>query len=267
MRVKSIHGLALAAALLMSSCVGTEKFTYFQGGNSAVYPTYIETPPAPVSKISPDDVLAITVSSLNDQSNEILNFANVNALQMSTFAGGGGGAVGSRQPLGYRVDSTGTVVVPFIGKQYVVGMTLLEAGEKIKTEVEKYLRDPAVNVRFLNHKYSVMGEVNKVGTFNLLDDRTTLPEALATAGDLTIYGNRQEVTIIRDVKGIREIGKVNLLSREIFQSPYFYIHNGDVIYIEPIKGRVTSTEQKVQLVPIFASVATALAVYLNLILK
>lgn len=250
-----------------SSCVNTEKFVYFQGGNSASYPSYLETPEARVSKIHEDDILAITVSSLNEESNQILNFQNINTLQMSTFPGQSGGGLGSRQPLGYRVDSTGTVILPFVGKVFVKDLTLMQASDQIQTAMEVYFKDPAVNVRFLNHKFSVLGEVHKVGTYNLLDDHTTLPEAIAMAGDLTIYGKRDSVTVIRNVNGVREIGKVNLLNRELFNSPYFYIQNGDVIYIEPIKGRVTSTEQRVQLVPIFTGIATTIAVLLNLVLK
>ncbi|AWW00838.1 ligand-binding protein [Arcticibacterium luteifluviistationis] len=264
---KLLSLLFLIALAFSTSCVNTAKFVYFQGGVTASNPSYLETPPVPVAKITQGDILAITVSSLNEESNEILNFQNINTLQMSNFPGQSGGSAGARQPLGYRVDSTGNVVIPFIGKQFVKDLTLMQASDKIKTEVEIYLKDPAVNVRFLNHKFSVLGEVNKVGTYNLLDDKTTLPEALAMAGDLSIYGKRDSVTIIRDAHGLREIGTVNLLSREVFQSPYFYIKNGDVIYVQPIKGKVTSTEQRVQLVPIFTGIATTIAVLLNIFLK
>ncbi|WP_341226032.1 polysaccharide biosynthesis/export family protein [uncultured Arcticibacterium sp.] len=264
---KKILPLLLIAVACISGCVNTKEFVYFQGGNTASNPSYLETPPAPVAKITQGDILAITVSSLNEESNQILNFQNINTLQMSTFPGQSGGAMGARQPLGYRVDSTGNVVIPFIGKQFVKDLTLMQASDKIKTAVEVYLKEPAVNVRFLNHKFSVLGEVNKVGTYNLLDDKTTLPEALAMAGDLSIYGKRDSITIIRDLHGIREVGTVNLLNREIFNSPYFYVKNGDVIYVQPIKGKVTSTEQRVQLVPIFTGIATTIAVLLNIFLK
>ena len=268
MKNKTNYLLFLAVMALLSSCVNTGKFVYFQGGNSGTaYPAYLESVEPVVSRIRKDDILAITVSSLNEQSNEILNFQNINTLQMSTFPGQNTGGMGSRQPLGFRVDSTGNVVLPFVGKLFLEDLTLLQASDKIKTEMEYYLKDPAVNVRFLNHKFSVLGEANRVGTFNLLDDRTTLPEALAMAGDLTLYGKRDSVTVIRHSNGMREIGKVNLLNQSVFKSPYYYVQNGDVIYIEPIKGRVTNTEQRVQLVPIFTGIATTVAVLLNLILK
>ncbi len=266
MKKTAYYFLALLAVL--SSCVNTSQFVYFQGGNSgSAYPVYLESVTPVVSRISKDDILAITVSSLNEQSNEILNFQNINTLQMSTFPGQSVGAMGSRQPLGFRVDSTGNVVLPFVGRLNLDGLTLLQASDKIETEMQVYLKNPAVNVRFLNHKFSVLGEVNRVGTYNLLDDRTTLPEALAMAGDLTIYGKRDSVTVVRYSHGFREIGKVNLLNQSVFQSPFYYVQNGDVIYVEPIKGKVTNTEQRVQLVPIFTGIATTVAVLLNLVLK
>lgn len=257
--------IIVLSSFTLFSCVDTKKVVYFQSNNPQ-YPNYIETQLPKVSKISVDDILAITVSSLNKESNDILNFQNINSLTMSSFPGSSV-AVSRGQPLGYRVDSSGNVVVPFIGKHYLAGLTLEEAGEKVRLEVEKYLKEPAVNIRFLNHKFSVIGEVNKVGTYNLLDDRTTLPEALAMAGDLNIYGKRDSITIIRNSMGLREIAKVNLLTRDVFTSPYYYIRNGDVIYVEPIKGRVTNTEQRVQLVPIFTGIATTVVVLLNFILK
>lgn len=250
----------------LTSCVTNQQVVYFQSADSlrlAELPSVIPT----VSKIQPDDILAVTISSFNLESNEILNFANINALTMSSFPGQAGGGMQGRQPLGYRVDSAGAIVIPFIGRQEVAGYTLEQSAERIKVEVEKYLKEPSVNVRFLNHKFTVMGEVNRVGTYNLLDDRTTLLEAISMAGDLTIFGDRTTVTVIRKNEGNSELAKINLLTREVFESPYYYLKNGDVIYIEPTKGKVTFTDQRVQLIPIATGLVTTLVVILNLLIK
>jgi polysaccharide export outer membrane protein len=263
----SLYSLIILLGIFSSSCVDTKNFVYFQGGNSTNNPDLIIPLPEPISRIEQGDILAITVPSFNKESNEILNFSNISTLQMSNFPGQQSGSAGSRQPLGYLVDSIGNVIIPFIGKQNLMELTLPEAGDKIKKALEVYLKDPAVNVRFLNHKFSTLGELNKTGTYNLLDDKTTLPEALAMSGDLTIYGHRESVMVIRNMNGEREIATVNLLNRELFKSPYYYIKNGDVIYVQPIKGKVTGTEQRVQLVPIFTGIATTIVVLLNLFLK
>jgi polysaccharide export outer membrane protein len=250
----------------LTSCVTNQQVVYFQSADSlrlAQLPSVIPT----VSKIQPDDILAVTVASFNLESNEILNFANINALTMSSFPGLVGGGMQGRQPLGYRVDSSGGIVIPFIGRQQVAGYTLEQSAERIRVEVEKYLKEPSVDVRFLNHKFTVMGEVNRVGTYNLLDDRTTLLEGISMAGDLTIFGDRTTVTVVRKNEQTSELAKINLLTREVFESPYYYLKNGDVIYVEPIKGRVTFTDQRIQLVPIITGLATTFVVILNLLIR
>lgn len=253
------------ATLLLQSCVNTPPIAYFQTKDSTRYRQLAKIKPE-ITRIQSSDILAITVGSLSQESNEILNFANINALTTTSFPGQQGG-IQRNQPLGYLVDSSGHVEVPFIGRVMLRGLTLEEAASKVREEVEKSLKDPAINVRFLNHKFSILGEVNRPSTYNLLDDHTTLPEALAMAGDLTVYGNRKDVMIVREVNGIREVARVNLLTEEIFDSPYYYLRNGDLIYIEPIKAKATYNDQRVQLAPLYTSLATTAIVFLSLIVN
>lgn len=265
--VKQLSKLPLlfAALLALNGCVSPKQIVYFQSSDTTRLVQLPVVKPV-IARIQPNDILAITVGSLNQESNEILNFANINALTTTNFPGQQGG--GQRgQPLGYLVDTQGYVEVPFVGRLKLTGLTLEEAANLVRTEVSKSLKEPAINVRFLNHKFSVLGEMNRPGTYNLLEDNTTLPEALAMAGDLTIYGQRNNVMIIRETNGIREIGRVNLLNRDVLNSPYYYIRNGDMIYVEPSKAKATYTDRSIQLVPIITSVATALIVVLNLILR
>jgi polysaccharide export outer membrane protein len=201
----------------------------------AGYPASVDVYIPQVSRIQKEDLLGITVSSLNKESNDILNFSNVNPLSLAALPGGGGGGA---QPIGYSVDSSGYIVMAFIGKIQVGRLSLESAQEKIRASLNVFIKEPAVNIRFMNHKYVVLGEVNKAGTYNLLDDRTTLIDAIASAGDLSIFAKRDSITIIRIVNEKRVIGKVSLMNRDIFKSPYFYIRNGDVIYVEPIAEKV-----------------------------
>lgn len=251
--------------LNLQSCITTPPIAYFQTSDSLKFQQLLKIQPK-ITRIQRNDILAITVGSLNQESNEIMNFANINALTTTSFPGQQMG--GQRnQPLGYLVDSSGHVEIPFVGRLKLLDMTLEEAANTIRTEVIKSLKDPAINVRFLNHKFSVLGEASRPGTFNLLDDRTTLPEALAMAGDLTIYGNRTNVMILRENNGVREVAKLNLLTQEIFNSPYYYIQNGDLIYIEPVKAKGTYNDQRVQLAPIYTSVATTAIVFISLLIN
>lgn len=232
--------LATFAMLLqLTSCktvqkVPPSKLGYFQS-DSLKYPAYVEIQQPKVTVIQKDDILAIIVNSLNVESNEILNFTNVNTLPVSVFSGniGGGG-----QPLGYPVDSLGYVNIPLVGKLLLGGLTLQRAEEVIKAQLEKSIKSPIVNIRFMNHKFSILGEANAVGTFNLLDDRTTIIDAIALAGDLTTFAKRDSIVVIRNIADKREIGIVNLSNRSVFMSPYYYLKNGDIIYIEPSKNKV-----------------------------
>jgi polysaccharide export outer membrane protein len=233
----TIFTLSIYTLFSLSSCtkiITKPVLPYFQGSTVTSYPVTLKVHENYVSTIQTEDILGITVSSLNKESNDILNFSNVNSLPLSSLPGGGGGG---QQPIGYPVDRQGNVSMAFIGKVNVLGLSLEEAQSKIATELVKYLKEPAVNIRFMNHKFTVLGEVNGVGSFTLLDDRTTIIDALASAGDMKDYAKRDSVTVIRIVGGKRTIGKLNLLTNEVFSSPYFFIQNGDVIYVEPFKEK------------------------------
>ncbi len=230
---------------------------FFQDKN-AVYPFLTEVHIPQISRIQKEDLLGITVSSLNKESNDILNFSNFNSLSMSSLPGGGGGS----QAIGYSVDSSGNIVMAFVGKIRVENLTLEGAQEKIRLALNAFLKEPAVNIRFMNHKFVVLGEVNKAGAYNLLDDRTTLIDALASAGDLTVFAKRDSITIIRIVNEKREIGKVNLENRDIFKSPYFYLRNGDIVYVEPIAEKVVPlpVDNRIRQVQVFTAILGAIVV-------
>lgn len=239
----------------MMSCVKTPVITYFNSADSTVYSTLPNHVPD-ISVIRPGDILAIAISSLNQESNEIINFNNTNRIPTTMFPGQMMGA-GMGQPLGFMVDPQGRVEVPIIGSVPIGGLKLESAAAVIKTEVDKILKEPSVSVRFLNHRFSVLGEVVRPGVYNLLDDKTSLPEALAMAGDLTVFGNRQNIMLIRDYYGKREVIRVDIRSREIFTHPAYFLKDGDLIYIEPIQAKATFTDQKVQLAPLYISLATS----------
>lgn len=236
------------------------KLEYFISKDS-IYPMYLDVAVPHISIIQKGDILGIIVSSLNKEANETFNFYNVSSLPVTTFTAGSGGA--SSQPIGYPVDLVGEVSIPLIGKQKLEGLSLQQAEEKIRARVEQTLKEPTVNIRFMNHKFTVLGEVGQVGIFNLLNDHTTIIEALTVAGDLTVYGKRDSVKVIRAFGGRREIGMVSLRNREVFTSPYFYVRNDDIIYVEPTKEKVipVTPEQPglfVQRAPLYLSIVSTL---------
>lgn len=261
--------ISLISIVMFASCVSTKNVTYFQGADpldTVRYSTLKMVTPL-IPKIQPDDILAVTVSSLSAESNEVFNFQNVTPLITSNFPGVSSNGMARNQPLGYLVDPAGNIEMPLIGKVHVADLALEEAGIKIKEELGKYLKEPTANVRYLNQKFTVLGEVNRPGIYNLLDNHTSLPEVLGVAGDLTIFGRRDNVMLMRTTNGKREVIKLNLNSRDVLETPYYFIRNGDVIYVEPTKGKITSSDRTLQLIPIATGVTTTLVLLLNLLFK
>lgn len=198
-------------------------------------------------KIQPEDLLQITVHSFDPDAARPFNLdsgkeggtASANNLQMV-----GGNALELFS--GYFVDQTGFVDFPVLGRVQVVGMTLEEAKFKLIDLLKPYLKDAVVNMRFLNFKITVLGEVNMPGTIRLTNKRLTVLEALGLAGDMTSYANRANILIVREVEGKRTFERLNLQDNSIFISPFFYLMQNDVIYIEPLPAKTATTADLVQ---------------------
>ena len=223
-----LNGMVLT--VLLASCVTPKDIIYFQdAGNYSLY-NNVESYEV---RIHHDDLLAIMVNSQSSEAALPFNLPIANYYV-------GGDSYGQQRLLGYLVDSNGDIDFPVLGKLHVEGLMRNELRELIKTKLieEGQLKDPIVTVNFLNFKISVQGEVNRPGTFFIQGERITLLEALSMAGDLTIYGRRDRVAVIRETSGKRSILYHNLSSTEIFQSPCYYLQQNDNVYVEPNKRRV-----------------------------
>ncbi|MDR1097005.1 MAG: polysaccharide export protein [Tannerella sp.] len=215
--------------LLLSSCSTPKGVVYFQDAGN--YKAYKNVEKYEVY-IHQDDLLAIMV---NSQATEAALPFN---LPMASYYVGGD-SYGQQRVLGYLVDKEGTIDFPILGKLQVEGLTRNQLRDLVKEKLKDgLLKDPIVTVNFLNFKVSVQGEVNQPGSFNITGERITLLEALSMAGDLTIYGRRDRVAVIREFKGQRTILYHNLSSTEIFQSPCYYLQQNDIVYVEPNKRRI-----------------------------
>ena len=178
--------------------------------------------------IHKDDLLAIIVNSKDPELALPFNMPLV-SYQI-------GGQNASQQRLvGYLVNQDGNIDFPILGEIHVEGLTRMQVTELIKKRLieEELIKDPIVTVQFLNFKVSVIGEVGRPGTFDISGDRITLLEALSMAGDLTIYGRRDRVAVIREKDGKRSILYHDLRSSDIFQSPCYYLQQNDIVYVEP----------------------------------
>ncbi|MCF0042524.1 polysaccharide biosynthesis/export family protein [Dyadobacter fanqingshengii] len=251
-----------AIILTNSSCVSPKSIVYFQGDSAAFSSQEITQKYIPM--IQPSDILSIIVGSLNAEANEVFNAPNTFTTASTNYSNVGGPRV---QPLGYLVDVDGNIEVPLVGKMHVAGMRTTDAADTIRARLVNYLKEPSVIVRNLNFKVSVLGEVKLPAVYVIPDEKISLPEVLSLAGDLTIYGNRNNVMIIREEQGKRQYARIDLTSRDIFNSPYYYIHKNDVIYVEPVKARMLDTDSRIRTVPLVVTIVGGISTVGILILN
>lgn len=233
-----------------TSCVSPKTIVYFQGDTSRYYSQTVTQSYVPT--IQRKDLLSVVVGSLNSEANEMFNVANTAMIASTNYSTTAAGA--KLQPLGYLVNSEGIIEIPMIGKVNVLGLTTSAAADTIRQRLLNFLKEPSVVVRNLNFKVSVLGEVKLPAVYVIPDEKITLPEVLSLAGDLTIYGNRSNVMIIREENGKREYARIDLTARDIFNSPYYYLHKNDVIYVEPVKSKMLDTDSRIRTVPLIATI-------------
>lgn len=222
----------LCMAVVFTACTSPKKVVYFQDAASF---SRQEIEQKYEAKIHADDLLSIVVNSKDPELALPFNLPRVNyQLGVATTTGGQQNSL-----LGYLVDTDGNIDFPFLGTLHVEGLTRAGLTGLIKKVLEEkcLLKDPIVIVQFLNFKVSVMGEVANPGCFTVSGDRITLLEALSMAGDLTIYGKRDRVAVIREDNGVRTIMYQDLRSADIFNSPAYYLQQNDIVYVEPNKAK------------------------------
>lgn len=248
----------------LSSCVSKKQIVYFQKGTNQS--DTIDIAKTYVPKIQPGDILSIYVTSLNSAASSFFNPFTSAPTGTETGATGAGAGV---QPntSGFLVDPNGDIEIPLVGDLKVAGLTTSQMRDTIKERLKKgaFLKEPTVNVRFLNYKISIIGEVTRPSEYAITNERISLPEALSLAGDLTVFAKRDNILIVRDNNGKKEFGRVNLNSRDVFTSPYYHLHSGDLIYVEPTKGKYLQTDPVLRILPIvLSSIAIAVTVFVRL---
>lgn len=223
----------LITGCFFASCGSPKKMTYFQDAvawseeMNRLDSTHYEI------RIRPNDNLLITVSSRNQLAAEQFNTISLDRGGVSTSA---------IEWRGYLVDEEGYINFPALGKLYVSGMKKDQLISMLEEKIKTYFDDPIVNVRFLNYRITVMGEVSKPGMYTVSDEKITIPQALAMAGDLTIYGKRNNVLICRVEDGQKQFYEIDLRSPDVFNSPYYYLRQNDIIYVAPNKAQASRSE-------------------------
>lgn len=253
---KQILWASLLVLLLLTSCASKKNFLYLQDMELGTrYPIDVKYEPV----IHSDDRLSITVSCKNPELAIPFNIYG------GTFKVGADGNVtadasNSISEKGYRVDVDGNIDFPILGKLHIEGMTVNAVKQLICDRIEEgnYMKDPLVSIEFLNFKYTVLGAVGQNGTFSANGDRVTLLEAIANAGDLSAKARTNKVAVIREINGERQMFMHDLNSKDIFESPCFYLQQNDIVYVEPKYRKKDNEERGWQIATMLLSAVTAI---------
>lgn len=252
--------LFVGVCIGLTSCISSKELVMYQKSEGSRDTMAVPTRYIPIIKAG--DVLAVQVSSLSP---EATSFFNPYAAMAATS---GMGAMQNSQttPIpyipGYLVGEDGQIELPLIGRQTVRGLTNTQAAGQLRQKLLEYLKEPTVNVRNLNFQISITGEVARPSLFSIPNEQISLPAALGLAGDITIYGQRNNVLIIREENGQQTFNRVDLTKRDVFKSPYYYLRPNDIVYVEPGKARIANADRTYQILPIVLSALSLLSIIL-----
>ncbi len=246
--------IVLLSFLLLQSCIPMRKIVYMK--NNPVSGKEISITP-PVHHLEIGDVLFVRVLNSNDKSYEFFN------IETNTNSSANNTSMSSLYLNGSTINSLGMIEIPVIGKIFLLGKNLEEAKVSIQKVVDEYLQDAIVIVKLANFQVTILGEVNNAGTFPVFKESVTIFEALAMAGDLSDYANRQKLKIVRTHNNKKNIYTIDLTDQQLLLSDFYYLRNDDLIYVEPLKYRTFRKSQS----QVVLSAITTLTLMVNVFLR
>lgn len=217
--------------LLLFSCKPRTELVYYQNIDGLANQ---EKSNSYEIKIQPDDLLMIIVSADDPETAIPFNLSTISVPSAINV----NASRGQETMQSYLVDAGGTIDFPILGKLKVGGLSHTEVMQLLDSKIAKYIKNPIINIRIMNFKVSVQGEVTNPGTYPVSSDRVTLIEALSMAKDLTIYGKRDNILVIREIDGVKSFNRVDITKADFIHSPYYYLAQNDVVYVEPNKARI-----------------------------
>ncbi|MGF7229837.1 polysaccharide biosynthesis/export family protein [Arachidicoccus sp.] len=237
--------------LLGSSCTSYKNITYFKNISDSSY-VFSKGEDAPTAKYHPlkiqaDDILKVIISTLDPTANGALNLSS-SASPITTGMISSNISSASIQDAGndmdgYLVNKDGYIEIPVLGTIHVAGLTTDEIKQVISIQASKLYKNPVINVRLANFKVTVLGEVSKPGTYLINGEKASVLDALGLAGDMTIYGKRENLLLMRQQdNNEKKVVRLDLNNTAMLASPYFYLKQGDILYVEPTKGKAAATD-------------------------
>lgn len=240
-------------AVLFSSCFSSKPTKYFYEVSETTITPDLH---AGDYTLQANDIISVFFSSLNEEATKVFNMPNSQVISSATASGG------STPATGYLINKEGTIQLPILGVIKASGLTTQQLKDQITKLVvdKKLLTDPVVTVRHLNYEVTVLGEVGRPTVITVNNEQMNIMKALGLAGDITIFGDKENVLLIRERDGKRQVHRINLNDSKFLQSPYYFLQPNDVIYVEPTKNKVASASRSVQLIPTILSTLSFLVV-------
>ncbi len=251
--------IIIAFGLILTSCLNTKQATYFANANDTIINSgNVDIEPI----IQKNDILSINISSLNAEASAIFNAPNILATTTST-------STGSTEAGGYLVNTEGNIQLPILGSMKAAGQSKKQLKNEITNLIlsKKLLIDPIVTIRHLNYEVTIIGEVGKPSVINVPNEKISLLKALGIAGDITVFGKKNNVLLIREIQGERKIKRIDLNSKSFLSSDNYYLQPNDVVYVEANKQKVITANRNQQLLPTILSGLSIVAVVLTQLLK
>lgn len=258
--MRSILSVLIAGIMLAtSSCMSVKPVQYFEGDTDSIPKEIQYMEPA----IQAGDLLSIVIFSDNALASSQYNqsasaVTGSGVLNMPSQSGGG--------QSGYLVNHDGNIIIPNIGSMKVAGLSKKQLADTLVSYFTRndLLKNPHCDIRFLNYRFTLLGEVARPGVYTVPVEKVSVLEAVGIAGDVTIWAKRDKVTIIREINGQRELARLDLTKPDIFSSPYYYLKQNDIVVIGQNKRKATSTDQTtLRYVAISTSVISAIAIIIN----
>ena len=248
--------------LFIFSCKASRQAQYLEGPIDTAALSKINIPEPVIQK---GDLIGITIYSDNPEATAVYN------QQMATSATSSGGlsaatGQGSSSMPGYLVDANGDIRLQSLGLLHVEGMTKPELEQILKEKLTPFLKNPYCNIRFLNYKFTIMGEVTTKGVFPISNEKISILEALGMAGDITLYGAKDSILVIREVNGKRSFGYLDVSRPEVMLSPYYYLRQNDVVIVKANPKKPSISEEASMRRLTVAATVTSILVSLSLLL-
>lgn len=244
--------------LFFISCVNTKNIGYLKYVKDANY----QVDANPEATIQKNDILSIAISSLNADASIVFNTGNNHVVNSPASSGG------IVQSGGYLVNADGFIQLPILGNVMAYGLSKKELQDRIVETIltQRLLVDPIVTIRHMNYEVTVIGEVGRPTVINVPNERISILKALGLAGDITVYGKRDNVLIVRESNGQKTIKRIDLNAQSILSSPYYYLMPNDIVYVEPNKNKLASVSRGRQLLPAILSGLSVAVIVLDRVL-